>query len=60
MLTRPASIDSGLGEVCSGHKPRAGSKYQAAKEFGSPEEMRSKILNMRKEKEARKPFRFKS
>lgn len=58
MLTRPASIDSGLGEICSGHKPRAGSKYQAAKEFRTPEEMRKKILNVRQEKESRKRFRF--
>lgn len=42
-LTRPLSIRSGLGDECAGRKPRAGSKYAAAKGL-TVAEMRAAIL----------------
>lgn len=57
MLTVPTSIDSGMGEICSGHKPRAGSKYRAAKGL-TPEEMRKRIEERTKERNATKRFKL--
>jgi hypothetical protein len=57
LLTVPTSIDSGMGDVCSGHKPRAGSKYATARSM-SAGDMRAKLAAIVRERNARKPFRF--
>lgn len=43
VLTRPVSIDTGMGEICSGHKKPAGSKFAAAKRL-TVTDMRAAII----------------